>query len=118
MAEAIVSAKRIDPSPNGRKPFFNGAKRGSMTIEEVQRFFRNFGFEPHHEYKPIAIKHYELVVKTARRWHGREFAEMVMDCFIPTGRSMAPGYEDSYSHYYFASEVWDELECGFFRTTD
>jgi hypothetical protein len=62
-------------------------------------FFRNFGIEPNQDYKPLTIRQLELIVKVAQRWYGEGFAAIVLDCFMPCGEVIDPGFEDSYSHY-------------------
>jgi hypothetical protein len=79
-----------------------------MTQKQVHRFFANFGFHPGHEYKPIPLERMSLIATTADRWHGGSFALFVMDCFMPEGEAIAPGYEDSCPLYRFMSDVLNE----------
>lgn len=70
---------------------------------KAKRFLLNFGIQWGESYKPLTLKQYELVVTTARRWHGREFQQYIMDCFDPEGGPILAGYEDSCKRYRFNS---------------
>jgi hypothetical protein len=80
-----------------------------MTPQQVAQFFANFGYQEGKEAKPISLERYVLVVTTSARWFGPLFGQMVADCFMPTGKAVAPGYEDSLDSYLFEYPKSEEL---------
>ena len=57
----------------------------------------------------LTLQQYVDVVEGARRIWGDDVAAFIMDCFMPEGEPVEPGYEDSLSHYSF-QPTWLELE--------
>ncbi len=78
-----------------------------MNHSQIVQFFANFGIHPGQEYKPLSLKQFTVIVRTAARWHGGSFASMVMDCFMPEGEAVCAGYEDSCERYRFLSDTFD-----------
>ncbi len=78
-----------------------------MNHSQIVQFFANFGIHPGQEYKPLSLRHFSLIVKTALHWHGPSFAQFVMDCFMPEGEALAAGYEDSCERYRFMSDTFE-----------
>lgn len=77
-----------------------------MNIEEVKLFFLlNFGVKPQSE---VSLQKLDLIVYAAARWHGRFFAQFVMDCFDPLG--MEDEEIQAYTHYCANFTSWEELE--------
>lgn len=57
----------------------------------------------------LTLQQYTDLIERARTLWGDEVAAFMMDCFMPTGEPVEPGYEDSLSHYSF-EPTWLELE--------
>lgn len=53
-----------------------------LNADQITQFFDNFGLKANVNYKPIPIHRFELIIQTALAWHGKKFAQYVMDCFI------------------------------------
>ncbi len=58
---------------------------------------------------PLTFDQYKALVGRAGELWGSEVQRFLMDCFMPTGEPIEPGYEDSLSHYVF-TPTWEELE--------
>lgn len=58
----------------------------------------------------LTLDQYTRVVENARENFGDKVAAFLMDCFMPEGEPVEPGYEDSLSHYSFTPTSWAELE--------
>lgn len=76
-----------------------------MHLEQVKRFFMNFGLQVGLESESVSIETYEKIQKAAVKWHGVDFGRYVADCFIavseprPSKGSAPPIYK--LSHYDF-----------------
>jgi hypothetical protein len=57
----------------------------------------------------LTLQQYTEVIERARELWGDKVAAFLMDCFMPEGEAVEPGYEDSLSHYSFDTP-WLELE--------
>jgi len=58
----------------------------------------------------LTLEAYSNMIEKARGIWGDEVAAWLMDCFMPEGEAVEPGYEDSCSHYFFMCSCWSELE--------
>lgn len=52
-----------------------------ITPAQVALFFRNFGIEQGVDYKPLSSDRYVIIITTACRWYGTQFARFVATCF-------------------------------------
>jgi hypothetical protein len=57
----------------------------------------------------LTLDQYTEVIERARELWGDKVGQFLMDCFMPEGEAVEPGYEDSLSHYTFNAE-WLEME--------
>ncbi len=78
-----------------------------MTFPELKKFLQSFNVVPG---VTITFDKWNRLTDTAFNVWGDEFAAWLMDCFMPEGEAVDPGYEDSMSHYYFNPQSWEELE--------
>jgi hypothetical protein len=73
-----------------------------MTIKE---FFAKHNIVPG---AVITLDEFTKVIDDAEETFGMG-GGFVMDCFVPEGEAVAPGYEDSLSHHRFEPDNWDTL---------
>lgn len=78
-------------------------ERLDMDSDQIIRFFQNFNLRANVEYQPFPIQRFKTIIKAARSWHGKLFAQYVMDCFIPCGsdENCFGSCVDMPSHYEF-----------------
>jgi hypothetical protein len=79
-----------------------------MEFSQLQKHLTQLGVVPCGP--PITLKRLRLLVVTAAKWYGPGIAQCLMSFFMPTGKVIRPGIEDSYSHYLFTMDTWDELQ--------
>jgi hypothetical protein len=58
----------------------------------------------------LELRAYEKIVQSAGETWGHSVEAFLMDCFMPEGEPVHPGFEDSLSHYSFEPASWEELE--------
>lgn len=56
----------------------------------------------------LTLLQFELLLAEVKTTLGEDAMTFVQDAFMPNGEPMAPGYEDSLSHYMFVAE-WEEI---------
>lgn len=95
----------------GRPPKWDDKEKpvyDKLTFEELATYLTNNGVTPGCE--SLTLDVYTKVVERARELWGDSVAAWLMDCFMPEGEVVEPGYEDSLSHYFFQCSSWKELE--------
>lgn len=83
-------------------------KYDTLTFDEVATYLTNNGVTPGCD--SLTLDAYTKVIERARELWGDDVAQWLMDCFMPEGEPVEPGYEDSLSHYFFQCSTWKELE--------
>ncbi len=78
-----------------------------MSYRQLREFLTNFGIKP--GCRAITLNRMTLVIRTARKWYGPLWARGIYDLFMPSGKVVIPGFEDSLSHYQFMPGTWKEL---------
>lgn len=78
-----------------------------MNFHKFQECLMEMGVEPGVQ---ITLETYTEIVKEVKDTFGEEVSSFLMDCFMPEGHVIDPGFEDSYSHYLFDANDWEELE--------
>jgi hypothetical protein len=58
----------------------------------------------------LALEEHTFCIENCRENFGDNVTRFFMDCFMPEGKPVCPGIEDSLSHYSFTPETWEELE--------
>jgi len=96
---------------HGRAPKWNDQEKpvyDKLSFEDLATYLTNNGVTPGCE--SLTLDAYTKVIERARDLWGDEVAQWLMDCFMPEGEAVEPGYEDSLSHYFFMCSSWKELE--------
>ncbi len=78
-----------------------------MTFPELKAFLLSYNVVPR---VTITLDKFDRLLTAALATHGHDICAWLMDCFMPEGEAVEPGYEDSCSHYYFEPQSWEELE--------
>jgi hypothetical protein len=78
-----------------------------LTFPKLKQFLLTFNVSPG---VTITLDKFDRLTTAAFNGWGEDFGAWLMDCFMPEGDAVEPGYEDSCSHYSFNPQSWEELE--------
>jgi len=81
--------------------------KNDMTVT-IQEFFTEHNIVPN---TVITLHKFNKLLNDSKQTFGEDAIRFFMDCFVPEGKTVCPGIEDSMSHYRFdCSEDWDALQ--------
>lgn len=78
------------------------------TFQQFKAFLIKHGCTPDRE--ALTLDEYTDLVEECKFLYGNEVAQYLKDSFMPEGKAIEPGYEDSLSHYLFHFDKWDDVE--------
>lgn len=79
-----------------------------FPFNKLRAFLESHGITP-----GVTLEHTKFfpMLEAAQEVGGDDLQAWIMDCFMPEGEPIEPGYEESMSHYYFCPESWEELQA-------
>jgi hypothetical protein len=82
-----------------------------LNVDRIRGFFRNFGYEPGVNYKPISRNRYLLILETTKRWYDASFGQFVMGCFVGVEQDESGAYTKYMLEYPGQDEILGYLHA-------
>jgi hypothetical protein len=76
-----------------------------VSKEQLDSFLGNYGLQ---DGETIDFEKYRKIITNGEKWHGKNFARFLANCFLSSGSPAPMGYENSASTFTFDYPEFDE----------